>query len=330
MKFRNFLVKIKNFLSTPYGLILKTFFSLILLVYLFYKIDFEKFFTILGEINVLYALLLLFLIVFRHYISAIRFKILLSKKYKTELVNLTRQYLLASMFNVFLPSALGGDAVRVYYLKEDGINTQDGIFFVLIERFIGFFSLLFISFTCSFFIDIPYNIFLLIIGLFAAYSCMILITFSQKIKLPFLNFKIFEKSKNNIDLLRANPAIVNYSLMISLFYQFISIMLSYIVAIAFGINIPLLAFLVFVPLVWIFMMIPISLGGTGLREISFIYLFSLIGVAEEQSLVISLGTFLAMVLSALIGALIFFYEKFILKLTPAFLNKKITADGKEN
>jgi hypothetical protein len=50
-------------------------------------------------------------------------------------------------------------------------------------------------------------------------------------------------------------------------------------------------------------MIPISLGGLGLREISFAYLFSLVAVQREDALIISLGTYLTLVMSGFLGGL---------------------------
>ena len=89
---------------------------------------------------------------------------------------------------------------------------------------------------------------------------------------------------------------------LSLLYQFISVSVSYYVATAIGVKLSITVFLTFVPLVWCFTMIPISLGGIGLREVSFAYLFSLVGIPKEDSLIVSLATYLTLVISGTIGA----------------------------
>ena len=67
-------------------------------------------------------------------------------------------------------------------------------------------------------------------------------------------------------------------------------------------------------------MIPISMGGIGLREISFVYLFSLIGISNENALVISIGAYLRFIIAGMIGAGIFLYSKMILQ-SKLFLTK---------
>jgi hypothetical protein len=52
-------------------------------------------------------------------------------------------------------------------------------------------------------------------------------------------------------------------------------------------------------------MIPVSFGGLGLRELSFIYLLAQINIPKEGALIVSLGTYGALITSGIIGMVFF-------------------------
>lgn len=103
-------------------------------------------------------------------------------------------------------------------------------------------------------------------------------------------------------LLASHPGTLLVAFILSILFQIASIALSWVVALAFGIDVSFIACLALVPLVWLVTLLPISLGGIGLREASFAYLFGTIGIGAEASLVISLGTFAALVMTGSVGA----------------------------
>ena len=91
---------------------------------------------------------------------------------------------------------------------------------------------------------------------------------------------------------------------LSLVLQVASIAVSWVVARALAIEVSLWAFIAVVPLVWLVTMLPISIGGIGLREASFAYFLGTVGVSAEASLLISLGTFGSLLLNGAVGGLL--------------------------
>ncbi len=75
----------------------------------------------------------------------------------------------------------------------------------------------------------------------------------------------------------------------------------YLVAQSLGIDVSFLAIATVTVLVWVITAVPVSFGGVGVRELSFVYLLSLQGVANEQGVALSLYCFLVAVLLALLG-----------------------------
>jgi len=68
--------------------------------------------------------------------------------------------------------------------------------------------------------------------------------------------------------------------------------------------VPIIYFLMFVPIINIASAIPISVfGGSGVREAGFVILFGSVGVAKEEALSLSLLLFAIMCLTSIIGGI---------------------------
>ena len=49
-------------------------------------------------------------------------------------------YFIGAFFSMFLPTAVGGDLVRWYYLQKYGVKRSEVISSILYERFLGVFD----------------------------------------------------------------------------------------------------------------------------------------------------------------------------------------------
>ena len=67
----------------------------------------------------------------------------------------------------------------------------------------------------------------------------------------------------------------------------------------------MLHFFVFVPLLGLIMMLPISINGLGLREGAGVLLFTRIGLSEEEAFLMEFLTYVVMVGVSLIGGIVF-------------------------
>ncbi len=82
----------------------------------------------------------------------------------------------------------------------------------------------------------------------------------------------------------------------------------YMIARAFGVDLPLYAFMVIMPPVILLTIIPISLAGWGVREVSMVSLLSYSGIAQETALSISIIFGFTYVIQGLLG--LYFFIKF--------------------
>jgi hypothetical protein len=141
------------------------------------------------------------------------------------------------------------------------------------------------------------------------YSIVLLFIFFRKEAVTQVKFRFLSKLSNSFEEYRGNRSLFLTTIFMSLCFQLLSIYISYYMVLVLNLEASFFAFLTLVPIVWIFTMVPISLGGIGIREVSFAFLLSIIGIAREESLVISLGTYFTLVLSGGIGAIFMIYDR---------------------
>jgi uncharacterized membrane protein YbhN (UPF0104 family) len=98
--------------------------------------------------------------------------------------------------------------------------------------------------------------------------------------------------------------------------QSIVIIYYYFIALSLSIRVPFLAFFVVVPLVVIATMVPVSLGGMGVREGMFVLLLSNIGVSGHHALLLSLIGTATIVPFILVGAIIYATRKEFREASP--------------
>ena len=67
------------------------------------------------------------------------------------------------------------------------------------------------------------------------------------------------------------------------------------------------------PAIIVLTMLPISISGIGVREVSFAYFFSHVGVSNEQAVSISLAVFLLILIGNLGGGLLILKENLIVR-----------------
>jgi hypothetical protein len=92
---------------------------------------------------------------------------------------------------------------------------------------------------------------------------------------------------------------------LSLFFHLMLIGLNYANARALGLTLDVLPFCIFIPLVSLLSMLPITMYGLGVREYAFVLFFSSVGVTREASVLLALLWFLVTLLASLPGAVIY-------------------------
>jgi uncharacterized protein (TIRG00374 family) len=231
---------------------------------------------------------------------------------------LAEQYLLGIFFNNFLPSMIGGDAARIYYLgRQEGYATVSTS--ILVDRGLGFLSLAAWGSALVWWLDITTPAFVvarrvltvLFVVLAAALAAALTVRLAPLVALlrglPLLGrvAEMLELVRKRGRPLRRRPGVVVAVLVAGLLY---SLPFGWVYQTYFrlsgGIIVPYLAVLVVLVAIAILSNIPISVNGIGLREQLHYLLFGSLGVSKELAVGISVIIFSQLLILSVCGGLV--------------------------
>jgi hypothetical protein len=112
---------------------------------------------------------------------------------------------------------------------------------------------------------------------------------------------------NAFQVMGKHPRVLFDAILISLVNQLLVFTVTWVTAVGLHLHVSFLYFIVFVPVITLISMIPISLNGWGLREYAFLSLFSAIGIAPAPSLALGLVTDIMLLLSAVPGGIVYIF-----------------------
>jgi hypothetical protein len=99
------------------------------------------------------------------------------------------------------------------------------------------------------------------------------------------------------------------ALPLSFLYQIATVGVTVAVDRVLGLGVPVATILALAPLAWFATMLPISVGGLGVREAAFVLAFGWGGIERERALLLSLGTYTGLVEIGAVGALRFTWDR---------------------
>ena len=252
----------------------------------------------------------------RMFVAAFRWKVLLPRETtNVSLLRLAMFYYIGRFFGFFLPTVVGGDLVRGYYLYGDGISKPEVAGSILAERVLGIAAMMvlaLLAMACGF-NRISNNVIRLLVIVPSVSGLTILwliytgnwnlssgLQSVTKGKLQFVHEII-----PIVGSYKRRPGCLFYGFGLSVLFQALGIGATYLIALSLGSPTPLFFFLMFLPIIWLVSMLPVSINGLGIREGSFVLLFTSIGMSKEMALAISTLFLFQLLLMAGLGSLFF-------------------------
>jgi uncharacterized protein (TIRG00374 family) len=226
-------------------------------------------------------------------------------------------YFVGSFFNLFLPTGLGGDAVKMYELSRGDHKVAAAISSVLVDRFLGLFVLFALALAALIgsyeLVAPPVRAF---IALVFAGSLVVAALLFQRTWLAAWGrrlgvdrllgrFKILRELYDSIHLYSV-PALLR-ALAASLVFDLILILGYYLLGTAAGLDLSLWYYFLFVPIISALLMLP-SVGGLGIREGATVFLFQRVGVDSSRALALALAYDVTLLAIGLTGAGIYLLQ----------------------
>lgn len=312
-------------MSSRAKILVKVVLTLALLVFLLFRMDLAEFGKVLVSANLVLVLIAGLFYFGTVFLSVGRWKAILENfDIHTPLVPLSKITLIGYFFNLFLPSAIGGDFVRAYYLaKRESRGMSTTVTTTLLDRTAGLSALLLIGLISVSIYPISIQgfsltgLFLLVatgfvLGITAIFHSGAHRRFNALLKRLHLD-RFEEKLElvyQGLAQLRRNRFAILLVILLSLGVQLLVVIAMWFAALSIGISVSFNLFLIFIPIVNLATAIPLTINGVGVRESVYYLLFSQVGVPVESAVTLSLLNLVIMMIAALPGGIVYsLYKK---------------------
>ncbi len=287
-------------------------FSIGLLTALFFIVDWERIAAIIPNISIFWIVVALLLMLVERVVAAYKWYVLLrAKRFDISFPRLFTIYIVGIFWGLVLPSSVGTDVVRGYYLYHSIKSGPHSVSSVVLDRVLGLFALLAIGSIALFFYrehlpDSTLTITIVTLSLLALAGSYALAS-DRLWTLLVARFPSMSTTKGGRILVSVHRSYLDYRhfkpalaacLGLSFVLQIVRVVSFIAIAHAAAIDVPIVFLFLFVPLLMIIIMIPTSIGGIGLREGSTVAIFALVGLSSTDGFVLA---FTSSVLSTVIS-----------------------------
>ncbi len=295
--------------------------SLGLYIYIFSKIDLAHLWDILKDAQVGYFIGAIGVYFAIQALSAYRWYLLIGPlDIEAPYKKLLLFVLLGMFFNNFMPTGIGGDVFRIYYLNKETKKLSRATASVFLDRDLGMGGLLVMATLAAAFAGISFRsvplapFFLLVSVAFALINLALFYrpTYNLLHRLLLL-FKMkraderVEHLFESFNAYRGKWGLIGVTLGLSLIVQLGCSVVNILCADAIGLETRggWLNYLVFIPAIGLITMIPVSVNGMGWREFSYIVLFGSVGASEPRAAALAFLWLGVLVITSLPGGLIY-------------------------
>jgi uncharacterized protein (TIRG00374 family) len=301
--------------------------SLLLLTVLFWRIDRGAFLQSLRALSPGLLAGCTGLYILGYVVSSVRWQgLLLAEGVDLSLTRLTLIYFQGSFFNLFLPTLIGGDIVRGVSMYRLTGGHPASLASILVDRLTGFAALIGIAVAAaaaaSAVIPDP-QVTAMVLCVAGAFALLVAVLMNARLMggvgglLRLAALGRFEAKLGGlveaVHRYRTHRRALVVALGYSVFIQALVIVTYYLVGRGLALAVPLRYFFVYVPLITVVSMLPVSVAGLGIREGSVVYFFGRIGVDPATALGMSLVWFALSVVVSALGGLAFLVDTHSLK-----------------
>lgn len=226
-------------------------------------------------------------------------------------------YFLGIFFSSFLPTEVGGDAVRSYFVGRPYGKVAQALAAAFIERVTGFGAVIIYAVLGSILnwsLAQTYGLSVISFGALLAVLIGLPVVTHPRLgawlrtwtighRMTWIWDKI-QSFQRGLSLYR-QPGVLTTAMIISFVNQAISIIAIYAYGAAIGLFLDMQVLLLIVPIIILIGVLPISVSGLGIREGAFVVLLTAVGTSPGHAFTVALLSRVGLVLPALIGGLLY-------------------------
>lgn len=305
-------------------LLVKLLLSSVLIGYLLFRIPLREILASLSAVNMVWILVALLLAGLGKVISSLRWRFLLA----SQDIHVPFQVLFASLlvgyfFNNFLPSTIGGDAMRAFDVARYSRRGVASVVTVITERVMGILALAAIAMLAAlagYRLIQPLGFIFYIVTAFFLISLggFYFITHRRIVErvVRLLNVLLLSRVAKKIEeayaafcTVRNQPGVLVKTFLISVVLQLNVLIYYYVISLSLNLGVPVFYFFCIIPVVLVVLQLPISINGIGVRESLYVYFLGLVAVAGPQAIAFSWIDFAMTVIMGLLGGVVFAFRR---------------------
>jgi uncharacterized protein (TIRG00374 family) len=249
--------------------------------------------------------------------------ILAAKGPRLKTQRLFAYYLIGLFFTSFVPGGgVSGDVARLIYVDREVRDKALVLSTLVYERLVGVFTLLLIGLVATlmtraygqtepmiYISEAGLAVALITVAiLMSGYVSSRLARWIRAIGVRIKFVRLAEAAARTIEAmtqLKRDGALLLRTALMSLLIRILWSLGCFVVAWAMGLPIGVFTVLAFISLIDLVRLMPISVGGLGVREWSVVVLFASVGISREQALTFSLLAFAPIYLNAIVGGVLY-------------------------
>lgn len=311
--------------------LLKVILSLVLLAYLIRMIDWRNSLQLALRADFAMMVIAVALLTLERVLSVIKWRLFLTAKGSK--ITFWRLFIInyvGGFWGLILPSSVSADIVRGFYLSKATSDLNLTVTSMAADRFISGVALVFIACLGGWYAGYRPGLqhlhsLTLIIAIITAAAVVLLFQrgflrwLDRQIVQRFSAWKPGFSQAKIIQTVREwvvscleyqkYPGLLALAFILSLSVQVVRVLVFYVVALGFNLHAPLMYYVVFIPLIMVLIMLPVSINGIGVREVSFVGFFSLAGMPESGAFAISFAVSVLTTLTTAVGGIIYMFDR---------------------
>lgn len=207
---------------------------------------------------------------------------------------------LSTVFNLVLPTAVAGDLGRIWLGRRDGVDLSKGMAAALFDRIIGVAALALLVAASVFLVPSYYPdparwlTVALVVGLAGGLAIV-------RLSARRPGSLVFGDTLSGLDQILSAPRLTALAFSVSLASHLGSAVIASVIAGGMGVELPLLTSVLLFPAVILATILPVSIGGWGVRELAAIPLLRNAGLDAETAAALTIVFGLTQLVAAGLG-----------------------------
>ena len=285
--------------------------SVVLLAFVGWKTDWANVGDKFAHLNVVYWLGAVVALVLAQFVSARRWQLFARElRFERTLGQYSAYYFIGMYFNLLLPTSVGGDVMRVWYLNGETGRKMAALASVFLERVNGL--LVLIAMACVGVLCSPVPLeWWIHASVWSIAGCAVLGIMASPFMrhVTWVSLQRREQMQTMHSLLYV-PKVVAGATAMSILVQVCGVVTLWCVGMSLGLDIPVAYYCVLGPMVSLLTLLPISVNGMGVRELGTVVFLAPLDVHEDSAKTLAFLWFAVNVAVSLLGGLVYLIGAF--------------------